>query len=245
MVAGILAGAVGGVAACARSDGAPVSRDTLAAKGSTDSLQSNPGAAAAPPVRARNAVPVVLFAGTSLTAGLGLDPDSAYPMMIQRKIDSAGMRFEVVNAGVSGETSSGLLDRLDWLSRANFDVLVLETGANDGLRGVPTSALKANIETALDRIKAMRPNARVVLVQMEALPNLGVKYASDFHALYGVVAKEKGVTLLPFLLADVAGHRDLNQGDGVHPNYVGERIVAANVWRGLLPVLEDVAKERR
>ena len=182
----------------------------------------------------------MLFAGTSLTAGLGLDPDSAYPMQIQRKIDSAGMRFEVVNAGVSGETSAGLLDRLDWLSRANFDVLVLETGANDGLRGIPTATLQKNIETAIDRIKASRPDARIVLVQMEALPNLGAHYASEFHALYGRVAKEKGVTLLPFLLANVAGHRELNQADGVHPNYVGERIVTSNVWRGLAPIREPV-----
>jgi acyl-CoA thioesterase I len=184
----------------------------------------------------------VLFVGTSITAGLGLEPDSAYPMLIQRKIDSAGLKFDVVNAGVSGETSSGLLDRLDWLTRATFDVLVLETGANDGLRGVPTATLKANLETALDRIKAKRPDARVVLVQMEALPNLGPKYASEFHAVYGEVAKEKGVTLLPFLLADVAGRRELNQGDGVHPNIVGERIVAANVWKGLKPVLEKAAQ---
>jgi acyl-CoA thioesterase-1 len=161
-------------------------------------------------------------------------------MQIQRKIDSAGMHFEVVNAGVSGETSSGLLDRLDWLSRANFDVLVLETGANDGLRGIPTATLQKNVETAIDRIKASRPDARIVLVQMEALPNLGPKYAADFHALYAKVAKEKGVTLLPFLLANVAGHRELNQADGVHPNYVGERIVADNVWRGLRPILESI-----
>lgn len=240
-----LAAAVVTVAACSRTDGTPVVRDTLAARGSNDSLQSNPGAAVVPVTRAANARPVILFAGTSLTAGLGLDPDSAYPMMIQRKIDSAGMRFEVVNAGVSGETSSGLLDRLDWLSRAKFDVLVIETGANDGLRGIPTATLKSNIETALDRIKAKRPDARVVLVQMEALPNLGPKYALDFHTLYGKVAKEKGVTLLPFLLAGVAGHRELNQGDGVHPNYVGERIVAGNVWRALLPVLKAAEKDAR
>ena len=187
----------------------------------------------------------MLFAGTSLTAGLGLDPDSAYPMLIQRKIDSAGLPFDVVNAGVSGETSSGLLDRLDWLLRGHFSVLVLETGANDGLRGIPPATLQTNLETALDRIKAKRPDARVVLVQMEVLPNLGPKYAADFHAVYPRVAKEKGVTLLPFLLNGVAGKRELNQADGVHPNNVGERIVAANVWQGLAPVLREVARSAR
>ena len=184
----------------------------------------------------------MLFAGTSLTAGLGLEPDSAYPMLIQRKIDSAGLPFDVVNAGVSGETSAGLLDRLDWLLRGKFEVMVLETGANDGLRGLPPSALRANIEKALDRIKAVRPDVRVALVQMEALPNLGAKYAMDFHSVYPRVAQEKGATLLPVLLAGVAGHRELNQGDGIHPNYVGERIVAANVWTGLKPVLQSLAQ---
>jgi acyl-CoA thioesterase-1 len=177
----------------------------------------------------------LLFVGTSLTAGLGLEPDSAYPMLIQAKIDSAGLPYEVTNAGVSGETSAGLLDRLDWLLRGRFDVLVLETGANDGLRGIPTATLKRNLETAIDRIRAARPEAQLVLVQMEALPNLGPEYASAFHALYGDVAREKRVPLLPFLLANVAGHRELNQSDGMHPNHVGEHIVAENVWRGLEP----------
>jgi acyl-CoA thioesterase I len=179
----------------------------------------------------------IVFAGTSLTAGLGLSPDSAYPMLIQRKIDSAGLPFQVVNAGVSGETSSGLIDRLDWLLRGTFDVFVVETGANDGLRGIPTSTLRSNLETAVDRVRAKRPEATIVLIQMEALPNLGAKYTSAFHAVYPAVAREKGVTLLPFLLDGVAGQRGLNQGDGVHPNSVGERIVASNVWRGLEPVL--------
>jgi len=206
------------------------------------SSKSN-GPAASPVSRARATVrPTVLFVGTSLTAGLGLEPDSAFPMLIQRKIDSAGLAFDVVNAGVSGETSSGLLDRLDWLLRANFDVMVLETGANDGLRGIPVVALRSNLETALDRIKAKRPDARILLVQMEALPNLGPKYAADFHSAFTTVAKEKGVTLMPFLLTDVAGHRELNQADGVHPNNAGERIVAENLWRSLKPVLEDVAR---
>ena len=179
----------------------------------------------------------IVFAGTSITAGLGLEPDSAYPMLIQRKIDSAGLAFQVVNAGVSGETSSGLIDRLNWLLRGSFDVFIVETGANDGLRGIPASTLKTNLETALDRVKAQRPEATIILIQMEALPNLGAKYTSAFHAVYPAVAREKGVTLLPFLLDGVAGPRGLNQGDGVHPNNAGERIVAANVWRGLAPIL--------
>jgi acyl-CoA thioesterase I len=179
----------------------------------------------------------IVFAGTSITAGLGLEPDSAYPMLIQRKIDSAGLPFQVVNAGVSGETSSGLIDRLDWLLRGTFDVFVIETGANDGLRGIPATTLRTNLEAALDRVKAKRPDATVVLIQMEALPNLGARYTSAFHAVFPAVAREKGVRLLPFLLDGVAGHRGLNQGDGVHPNNAGERIVAANVWRGLEPIL--------
>lgn len=203
--------------------------------------QSNGGTVAAPSTAAARGV--VLFAGTSLTAGLGLSPDSAYPMLIQRKIDSAGLPFEVVNAGVSGETSSGLLDRLGWLLRARFDVLVLETGANDGLRGIPVSTLRGNLASALDRIKAKRPDATVALIQMEALPNLGAKYTSDFHNAYPSVAAEKRVALIPFLLNGVAGQRNLNQADGVHPNNAGERIVAENVWKGLRPVLEGLARK--
>jgi acyl-CoA thioesterase-1 len=183
----------------------------------------------------------LVFVGTSLTAGLGLEPDSAYPMLIQRKIDSAGLPFEVTNAGVSGETSAGLLERLDWLLRGDFRVLVLETGANDGLRGISPADVRANLSAALDSIRAKRPDAKVVLVQMEALPNFGAKYAAAFHALYRDVAAEKGVTLIPFLLDSVAGRRELNQRDGVHPNDRGERIVAENVWRALRPILDSVA----
>ena len=179
----------------------------------------------------------ILFVGTSLTAGLGLEPDSAYPALIQQKIDSAGLPYETVNAGVSGETTAGLLERLDWLLRGDFAVLVLESGANDGLRGVPVSAVKENLQTALARIHAKRPDARIALVQMEALPNLGPTYARQFHAIYGQLAKQDGVTLLPFLLNGVAGHPRLNQNDGIHPNYEGEHIVAENVWRGLRPLL--------
>lgn len=183
----------------------------------------------------------ILFVGTSLTAGLGLEADSAYPALIQQKIDSAGLPFETVNAGVSGETTAGLLERLDWLLRGDFAVLVLETGANDGLRGVPVSAVKENLRTALERIRAKRPDARIALIQMEALPNLGPTYAREFHAIYADLARQENVTLLPFLLNGVAGKRSLNQNDGIHPNYEGEHIVADNVWRGLRPLLAAAA----
>jgi acyl-CoA thioesterase-1 len=227
---------VAAMIACGRPNGADSHQDSAAP------ARESSGVSTAAPRAAAAAKKTILFAGTSLTAGLGLDADSAYPMLIQRKIDSAGLPFEVVNAGVSGETSSGLLDRLDWLQRGAFQILVLETGANDGLRGIPPATVRQNLETALDRLKAKRPDARVLLVQMEALPNLGPAYASEFHAVYPAVAKEKGVTLLPFLLEGVAGRRELNQADGVHPNYAGERIVASNVWRALRPVLDSAQR---
>jgi len=222
--------------ACGGSPSVDKSRDSSAAARRTESKPA-PGTPISRPSRR-----TILFVGTSLTAGFGLEPDSAYPNLIQRKIDSAGMAFDVVNAGVSGETSSGLLDRLDWLLRGSFDVMVLETGANDGLRGLPPATLSSNLDAALTRIKAKRPEARVVLIQMEALPNLGRAYAAQFHAVYPTISQKHGVPLLPFLLTDVAGHGSLNQSDGVHPNYAGERIVANNVWKELRPILDSMAK---
>ena len=188
--------------------------------------------AADPSQRAR-----VLFLGTSLTAGLGLDADSAYPQLIQRKIDSAGLAFQVVNAGVSGETSAGLLRRLDWVLQQPAAVVVIETGANDGLRGQSVAATKATIGQILDRVRQEKPDAKVLLAQMEAPTNLGADYTRGFHAMFPALAQEKGVALLPFLLAGVAGKEGLNQADGIHPNYLGEAIVAENVWRGVEPLL--------
>jgi acyl-CoA thioesterase-1 len=186
---------------------------------------------------ARGRPRTLLFVGTSLTAGLGLDPDSAYPQLIQQKIDSAGMSYQVVNAGVSGETSSSLLRRIDWLLRQPIDLIVIETGANDGLRGIPIETMRSNVRQIIDRVKDARPNARIVLAQMEAPPNLGTSYTQRFRAVFPDVAAETGAVLLPFLLDGVAGRRELNQGDGIHPNMRGERIVAENVWKGLRPLL--------
>jgi acyl-CoA thioesterase-1 len=207
-----------------------------------DSTGASPAAPA--PVTMRRADHTVLFVGTSLTAGLGLDPDSAYPALIQRKIDSAGLPFRVVNAGVSGETSAGALSRMDWLLRQPFDVMVLETGANDGLRGTPVTETRDNIQAIIDTVRRLRPEARIVLVQMEALPNLGQRYTRAFHATFPLLARENHLVLLPFLLDSVAGHPSLNQSDGMHPNDAGEKIVAENVWKGLKPVLESETVRR-
>jgi len=185
----------------------------------------------------------ILFAGTSLTAGLGLDRDSAYSYLLQQKIDSAGLPFETVNAGVSGETTAGLLQRLDWLLRGDFDVLVIETGANDGLRAIDAGAIRNNLTEVVRRVKSAKPGVLVLLIQMEALPNYGRSYGTAFHDLYRQVAKSEGVQLLPFLLDGVAGVSRLNQGDGIHPNMEGEHIVTENLWRGLRPILIARARD--
>jgi acyl-CoA thioesterase-1 len=195
------------------------------------------GTAAAPAVPAARAPLRVLFIGTSLTAGLGLDPDSAYPARVQRKADSAGIPIQVVNAGVSGETSAGALRRIDWVLRDPADVVVLETGANDGLRALQVDSTRANIEAIVRRIRARLPAARVVLVQMEAPTNLGPRYTAAFRAMFPAVARSAGIALAPFLLQGVAGVTRLNQADGIHPNDAGERIVTETVWRAVEPEL--------
>ena len=180
----------------------------------------------------------ILFVGTSLTAGLGLDPEQSYPALIAQRIDSLGFPYEVDNAGYSGETSAGALRRVDWLVRNPVDVLVLETGANDGLRGLSVDSMRANIQAIIDRVRTVSPDVRILLVGMEAPPNLGPRYTSEFRKVFPEVAERNGATLLPFLLVGVAGIDSLNQGDGIHPNVAGSGMLAETVWRSLLPLLE-------
>ena len=182
----------------------------------------------------------VLMVGTSLTAGLGLDPEEAYPALLQRKADSLGLHIDFVNAGLSGETSAGALRRIDWLLRGPADVVVIETGANDGLRGLNVDSTRANLRAIITKVKTARPAARILLAQMEAPPNLGAKYTAAFSAMYQDVAKEAAVSLMPFLLEGVAGVTSLNQPDGIHPNERGEQIVADNVWATLEPLLRQL-----
>jgi acyl-CoA thioesterase-1 len=187
----------------------------------------------------------IVFIGTSLTAGYGLEPDEAFPVLVGRMLDSLGVPNEVRNAGVSGETSAGALRRIDWpLSAKDIDILMLETGANDGLRGFDLDSTRANIDSILTRMRTLQPHARLLLAQMEAPPNMGVKYTSGFRAMFPALAKKHGATLVPFLLDSVAGSLDLNQGDGIHPNAEGEKIVARNVFRALAPEIALIRKEK-
>ena len=188
--------------------------------------------------------PAVVFLGTSLTAGYGLEPEDAYPALLQEKIDSAGLNYRVVNAGVSGETSAGARRRIDWLLREPVSVLVVETGANDGLRGLPADSLRANIQAILDRARELKPAPRLVLIGMKIPPNYGQSYSRQFEAIYPELAKTYDAELVPFLLQDVGGVAALNQPDGVHPTAQGQQRMAETVWRVLEPVLREAEKTR-
>ena len=199
------------------------------------------GGAAAEAPAARGGRKTVLFLGTSLTAAYGLDTEQGYPARIQEKIDSAGLPYEAVNAGLSGETSAGARSRIGWLLEQPFDVLVLETGANDMLRGSDVDSLATNLQAIIDTARARRPDAAIVLAGMVAAPNLGEAYGRRFNALYPAIARRNRLPLVPFLLDSVGGNPELNLEDGVHPNARGQEIVARTVWRTLEPILRQRA----
>jgi acyl-CoA thioesterase-1 len=199
----------------------------------TTSLKVEPGPVTKPVVP--NSRPRIVFLGDSLTAGLGLPSDQSYPHLIGMKLKDRGYDFEIVNAGVSGDTSAGGSRRLDWSLEGDVRALVLALGANDGLRGLPTDELKKNLRVVLDRAKSR--NIPVVLAGMEAPPNNGPEYTRAFRQVYSDLAKEYDVRFVPFLLLGVAGNPSLNQGDGIHPNARGAEIVADLVLAELEPVL--------
>lgn len=221
--------------ACGKRDSRTLPNDSQQAVVDSSS-DSTPSQAA----RRDSTAPTILIVGTSLTAGLGLDPYDAYPGVLQRMADSAGYRVNVVAAGVSGETSAGALRRIDWLLQKPADVIVVETGANDGLRGLNIDSTRTNLREILRRSAALKPNARLFVVQMEAPPNLGPRYTTGFRAMFPEVAREGQAALIPFLLDGVAGVADLNQPDGIHPNEQGSVVVAANVFKALEPTLKSL-----
>ena len=201
--------------------------------------------AAAAPAAAESAPPrVILFLGDSLTAGYGLpDPDTqAYPALIRQKLDARAAadptapRWRVVNAGVSGDTTSGGLRRVDWVLRQPAAVLVLALGSNDGLRGLDPALVAGNLSAIAAKVRAKNPDARVLLVGQRMPPNMG-DYAARFDAVFPALASERGWPFVPFLLEGVGGVRELNQADGIHPNEAGHARMAETVWAGLAPVL--------
>jgi acyl-CoA thioesterase-1 len=180
---------------------------------------------------------VILFLGDSLSAGFGLEVHQAFPALVQHKIDSLGLNFKVINAGLTGETTSGGLRRADWLLKQKVDVLVLELGANDGLRGLSPEDTEKNLQTIIDKTKQKYPNVKIVLAGMQVPPNLGQDYTAKFKAIYPALAKKNKAVLVPFLLEGVGGIPRLNLPDGIHPTAEGHQIVAATIWKSLKPVL--------
>lgn len=180
----------------------------------------------------------ILFFGDSLTAGMGLDPNLAFPALIGQRLDSLGYAYQIVNAGLSGETTASGRNRLDWVLRQPVDIFVLELGANDGLRGIPLEETRKNLEAMILTVREKYPEARIVLAGMQLPPNMGPEYTASFRKIFPELAKKHGVLLIPFLLDGVGGVPQLNQDDGIHPTAEGHRIVAENVWEILSSTVE-------
>jgi acyl-CoA thioesterase-1 len=219
--------------------GAPVPAESPAAVAPVPAAAAAPAVAPTPAVSAP--VPAarrIVVLGDSLTAGLGLPEDQAYPALLQARLDARDNGWQVVNAGVSGDTSAGGLRRLDWSLDGGAAIVVIALGGNDALRGLPAADLERNLDEAVQR--AQSAGARVIVAGMEAPPNTGPDYTQAFRAVYPAVARRRGAALVPFLLDGVAGIETLNQADGIHPNQAGARLVADTVWRVLEPVVRDL-----
>ncbi|HYF04454.1 MAG TPA: arylesterase [Patescibacteria group bacterium] len=180
----------------------------------------------------------ILFLGNSITAGFGLELSQAFPALIQKRMDSLKLPFKSINAGVSGETSAGGLRRIDWLLKDTVHVMVLELGANDGLRGMPVADTRKNLQAIIDRTREKYPAAKIILAGMQLPPNMGQKYTTDFKNMYIELAQKNNIALIPFILEGVGGVPRLNLADGIHPTAEGHRILADNVWKVLRPQLD-------
>jgi len=188
---------------------------------------------------------IILFLGDSLSAGFGLDLEEAFPSLIQKQIEQEKLPFKVINAGLSGETTAGGLRRIDWLLKQPIDVLVIELGGNDGLRGIPPSETAKNLQGIIDKARAKYPHVQIVLAGMQAPPNMGKDYTEQFRAVFPTLAKKNAITFIPFLLEGVAGNPSLNLPDGIHPTAEGHRIIAQTVWNTLHPLLSRTLEAHR
>jgi acyl-CoA thioesterase-1 len=230
-------------AAAAPASAAPSTSPSASPASSSNAAADAPAGAAAPAAggsAVAAARPRIVVFGDSLSAGLGLAQSESFPARLQRKVDEAGLRFEIVNAGLSGDTSAGGIRRLDWSLDGDVRVLILELGANDGLRGLSVAEMTANLSAIIERAQAR--NISVLLCGMEAPPNFGASYTREFHAAFPALARKYRLPFVPFLLNGVAGTTDLNQADGIHPNVEGARRVADTVWITLEPLLAAGAR---
>jgi acyl-CoA thioesterase-1 len=181
---------------------------------------------------------IILFFGNSLTAGYGIDQEDAFAGLTQLRIDSLGLDYKVINGGLSGETTAGGLSRLDWFLEDKPDIFVLELGGNDGLRGIALTETKSNLLAMVDKVRAKFPETKIILAGMQIPPNMGQEYSNEFKEIYPAVAKEKNVTLIPFLLENVGGIPELNLPDGIHPTEQGHKIVLETIWPYILSQLK-------
>jgi acyl-CoA thioesterase I len=181
----------------------------------------------------KDTMKTIVFFGNSITAGYGLEMSDAFPAHIQHKIDSLDLPYKVVNAGVSGETSSGGNGRIDWVLRQPVDVFVLELGGNDGLRGIPVTETRKNLQSIIDKVKAKNPGVKIIIAGMQIPPNMGKQYTTEFRSMYPELAKNNDIALIPFLLEGVGGEAKFNLDDGIHPTPEGHKILAENVWKVL------------
>ena len=180
----------------------------------------------------------ILFFGDSIVAGYGIEPQQAFPALIQDKIDSLGLNYEVINGGLSGETSAGGLRRIDWVLQRNIDVMILELGGNDGLRGIDLSSTKENLQQIIDKALAKNPDMEIIIAGMQVPPNLGTDYAKEFQEMYPELAEKNDLKLIPLILDKVGGRDEYMQPDQIHPNVKGHKVVAETVWDVLYPILK-------
>jgi acyl-CoA thioesterase-1 len=179
----------------------------------------------------------ILFFGDSITAGLGVDQSQAFPALIQYKIDSVGLNYEVINGGLSGETSAGGLRRIDWVLQRKVDIFVLELGGNDGLRGIELSSTKNNLQQIINKVETKYPEVQIILAGMQVPPNLGQEYTKQFESIYPELAEENDLPIIPMILDKIGGNENLMQGDGIHPTPEGHQVIAETIWEKLKPRL--------
>ncbi|HEX7863275.1 MAG TPA: arylesterase [Verrucomicrobiae bacterium] len=186
----------------------------------------------------------ILVLGDSIAAGYGLDPEEAFPALLQEKIDQHGLKYKVINGGVSGDTTAGGLRRIGWLLRNPVDVLLLELGGNDGLRGIDPTETEKNLQGIVEKVRQKNPNVQILIAGMQMPENMGKDYTARYREVFPRVAKQNNATLIPFLLEGVGGKAELNQADRIHPTAEGHRIIAATIWKVLQPVLAGTGRSR-